>query len=718
MRGFLSRSRKLPRVARICELVVRVQKCVRGFLLRQTLARSFVELVHAQGQQHLLMVTSTDSPLLPSRARHGLKRLVVHVQEWKRKFHLKKQAIAIKKIRFWCQMAFQRYQNKSKRLLKEQQEVVIYYTPPFEKELLAIAEKAAHRDPFLMAMVPADREQFVRERCSRSGVSVLRIPCQSTCSLHVENPMVRSRRTHHDRHFEPECRKPPSRGNNSRAARTSPGAMSAIVRVFSRDRSLESQLLVTEKQFLQRDLERIARLTRDHQLALNHSDPMADDHTRQQPRAVLVHLAQLSLELEKRLVICNRKILHACVKLQQRQEGEPARFTLARVRIRPRGHCPARWESKKIKQLAARDKNRHQQEPYQKMRVLIPWSIDMYLQIMSVLDRTLENSCSPAFALSYEQMRKISAALSIQSVWRSYQRQSKRNSLEVAISRALLCIQRWWRFRTGLRRRLDFVSACLRLCGTITSSTLFIEESVFRAISDTACWAVVCGVMRACREHSLHCRMVDGKVQVAMSPSALLLRTHSQSEIGIDLSSVHTSSFRATSIQRCGAYLPVWLPGTPEHSEVSMTSRDEDSTPLLLTERVRVEPTLLERELLVGLNQHAGSPQAAGSNADHLFRSFAMCRHVAETSARVAEFSRRLSSKTKQLWQPHPSVLALDSTSFVRLTFESVDEARKRALVLLSKTFDPVTRTYARLYSVETLVSAALRHHQVPCSLS
>ncbi|TYZ61075.1 hypothetical protein PybrP1_001540 [[Pythium] brassicae (nom. inval.)] len=663
VRGFLSRRRKLPRVARISELIVRVQKCARGFLLRRRLERAFLELVRAHGQEHLLTVTSTDSPLLPTRARDGLKKLVVHVQEWKRRFHLKKQAIAVKKIRFWCQMAYQRYASKARRLLADEQAVFIYYTAPFESELLAIAAKAARRDPFLMAMAPADREHL-------------------------------------------------------RSAATDPGPLSAVVRVFSRDRSLENSLLITEKQFLQRDLERIAQLKRAHQLALSISELPASGDAKQQPRAVLVHLTQLSLELEKRLVICNRKLLRACVKQQQRQASTPARFTLARVGIRPRGHSPARWERSKATQLAARDCGRP--PPYVRMHVLIPWSIDMHLQIVAALDRTLAGSCGPAFALSYAQARAMSAALSIQCVWRARQHQARRHALEVTVVRALRCIQRWWRCRVGLRQRLDFVRAALRLCATVTSRTLFMEEGVFRAVSDAAAWAAVRSAMRPCKEHSLRSHMVAGSVEVVLSPSALLLRKHAQQRArGLELSSgggAPGSSVRAAGgVQRCGAYLPVWLPGTPEHTEVSMTSRDEDATPQLLTERVLVEPTLLEREFMLGRTQPAGPPRSPGSTstaASHLLQSFALCRRVAETSARVAELSRRLSSRTKQLWLAQPPVLALDATSFVRLTFESVDEARKRALVLLSKTFDPVTRTYARLYSVEALVGAALRHHQ------
>lgn len=723
VRGFISRSCRLPRLTRICELIIKVQKRVRGFLFRQMIQREFFNLVLSQGQQDLLTLSSTDSWLLPSGARRGLKKLVVCIQEWKRRFHLKKQAIAIKKIRFWCQMAYQRYVYKSRMLLRDEQQVFIYYTPAFERELLEIAEKAAHRDPFLMAMSLEDREKFIQERCTRSGVSVLRTPFQSTCSLQIESPIVRARRANPTKSVSPK------RDHRKAAAEA---CLSAIVRIFPTDFQHENHLLIAEKQFLHQDMERITRLKRNHQLAVNNSNTDGrhenDTGNKAQPRAVLVHLSQLHSELEKRLVICNKKILSACIKLQQWKTRAPVHLSLARVKIKPRGHVPLRWERKKINQLLLSRKRswimqQESQHPsggtsakYQKMRVLIPWSIDMYLQIMATLERTLAGCCGPAFSLSYEQIRKVNAVISIQSAWRASQHQSKRNSLEVAISRALVCIQRWWRFRTGLRRRLDFVRSALLLCATITSSTLFMEENVYRVLSDAGSWASVRVVMRPCKEQSLHCRMVEGKVEIALSPGQLLLRNHSRRERVGDGNSVY-SSFCSVSHQRCGAYLPVWLPGTPEHNEESMSSRDEDATPLLLVEQVHAEPTLLERELLVGLNDYAHGSNNTSSNP---YQSFAMCQKVVETSANVMELSRCLSYKTKKSWQGAQAstrttapVFALEATSFVRLTFESVDEARKRALVLLSKTFDPVTHSFARLYSVEALFGAALGHHQV-----
>ncbi|GLD93336.1 hypothetical protein PINS_up001928 [Pythium insidiosum] len=107
VRGHLSRQRRLPHVSRLRALVTRVQKHIRGFLFRLRLQREFEALVHAQGKAHLLTLrpgpaTSIDARCLLPVAQRGLRQLLTHVQRWRVRFRTKKQAIALKKIRFWC----------------------------------------------------------------------------------------------------------------------------------------------------------------------------------------------------------------------------------------------------------------------------------------------------------------------------------------------------------------------------------------------------------------------------------------------------------------------------------------------------------------------------------------------------------------------------------------------------------------------------------------
>jgi hypothetical protein len=174
---------------------------------------------------------------------------------------------------------------------------------------------------------------------------------------------------------------------------------------------------------------------------------------------------------------------------------------------------------------------------------------------------------------------------------------------------------------------------------------------------------------------------------------------------------ISPSKIEQWSSQRCSAYLPVWMPGVPDPEQESMNSRFEDASALLLVDGVQVEPTLMERELMLGVAQPPVAEMFAQMNP---FREFPMCHRVVDSATRVMDLARRLSvHKSTRNWQLDPSQEGDDATSFVRLTFESIDEARKRALMLVCKTFDPITRTYARMFSLEALFGAAFRHHQV-----
>ncbi|KAG6957465.1 hypothetical protein JG688_00010952 [Phytophthora aleatoria] len=164
---------------------------------------------------------------------------------------------------------------------------------------------------------------------------------------------------------------------------------------------------------------------------------------------------------------------------------------------------------------------------------------------------------------------------------------------------------------------------------------------------------------------------------------------------------------RAVAIKK----IRFWCQMVYQHPEPeSISSRFEDAAALLLVDGVQVEPTLMERELMLGITQPPIAEMFAQMNP---FREFPTCQRVVDSATRVMDIARRLSgNEAARNWQLESSQLGID-TSFVRLTFESIDEARKRALLLLCKTFDPITKTYARMFTLEALFGAAFRHHQV-----
>ncbi|KAH7488687.1 hypothetical protein KRP22_008677 [Phytophthora ramorum] len=745
-RGYLSRRANFPRFRNVRELIIHVQKHIRGFLLRQLIRRQICELVAMNGESKLLMASvAAGHGHLSPLARRSFEKMLPLIRRWRVQFQARKRAVAIKKIRFWCQMVFQRHARRTRQLLHDQQEIWIYYTPEFEQELLTLAARVARRDPYLMTLSREDRLELLRERCARSGVSVLRGP-------NPNSNVVRLASTPNGRSPTPVQPSSPQREedegykllrmgreaqstldeSDSYLRRAASPGWPALIRAFPSDSALENQLLVSEKRFLQHDLERIACIQNQHRQAVAKGERNGDKSPTRlqmmlklQSRAVLLHLTQVTREIRQRLVICNRKILSACVKQQQRrrkQLGTAAHFSLTKAKLRARGHAPTRWERKRLVSSSVESPR-----DYRKMKVFIPWTIDMYLHIVASLDRAV-SMCSvgpaKAFALPYEDANRANAALLIQSAWRASICHSRRNALEVTIARALVCIQRWWRFRVGLRRRLDVLRACLLVGASINSRTLFMEASVYQALVET--WPAVQAVVarHRCLEHRLHCRIVAGAhVELTLTPGQLLLYNASREERSILLpqpqyhqvssaSSAHLSSSKIElwSSQRCSAYLPVWMPGVPDPEQESMSSRFEDAAALLLVDGVQVEPTLVERELMLGVTQPPVAEMFAQMNP---FRAFPMCQRVVDSATRVMDLARRLSvHKSTRNWQLEPSQLGMDGTSFVRLTFDSVDEARKRALVLLCKTFDPVSKTYARMFSLEALFGAAFRHHQ------
>ncbi|KAK1947463.1 Leucine-rich repeat and IQ domain-containing protein 3 [Phytophthora citrophthora] len=745
IRGFISRRVNFPLFRNVRELIIHVQKHTRGFLLRQRIKRDICDLVAANGESKLLMASvAAGHGLLSALARRSFEKMLPMIRRWRTQFQARKRAVAIKKIRFWCQMVYQRHARRTRQLLRDQQEIWIYYTPEFEQELLTLAARVARRDPYLMILSREDRLELLRDRCAPSGISVLRGPRPNSNVVRLasipdaSSPMLV--RPHQFEREEDEGYKllrlgkdaqstldaPPPTGHPKRCS-TSPG-WPALIRAFPSDNDLENQLLVSEKRFLQQDLERIASIQNQYRQATA-NDETNDDKgltklqmmtKHQSHRAVLLHLNQVTREIRQRLVICNRKILSACVKQQQRRQlSSDTHFSLTKAKLRARGHAPTRWERKRLVSTGM-------SRGYRKMKVFIPWTIDMYLHVVASLDRAV-SMCSvgsaKAFALPYEEAKRSDAALLIQSIWRASMCHSRRNALEVTIARALVCIQRWWRFRVGLRRRLDVLRACLLVGASINSRTLFMEADVYQTLVES--WPAVQAVVarHRCHEHRLHCRIVSGThVELTLSPGQLLLYTASREDRSIllpqpqyhqvsSVPSAHVSSSKIEqwSSQRCSAYLPVWMPGAPDPEQESMSSRFEDAAALLLVDGVQVEPTLMERELMLGVTKPPVSEMFAQMNP---FRQFPICQRVVESATRIMDLARRLSTqKSTRNWQLEPQ-LGIDSTSFVRLTFESIDEARKRALLLLCKTFDPITKTYAQMFSLEALFGAAFRHHQ------
>lgn len=699
-------------------LVTRVQAAARGFLFRRLMQKEFEALVIEQGNQTLLDMDPSISLRVPPSARRALQRLRALVKRWRKQLHEKKHAVAVTKIRVWCRMVRQRHRRRAEQLVHERQELIIYYNDneqrEGEKRVLALAAWAARRDPYLIRLSREERERFLQSRLSApSGVRILRYAKPENAS-----------RDHRDHLNHGDYR-----GD-------------ALVRIFRSDMDREALLLVHQKRVLLSDLERVRQAMKSTQTSL-----VAADSITSSLRELSVYLAQIERELEARLAVCGKKILAACVKKQEWQSRVVSRrFSLARIstKLRPRGFSLSRWERRKV--VALQQAKSLDDTQYHTLQAFIPWSIDMHLLVLAGLTNTSHahnplgnhDTRTEVLALSYEQMRRLNAVLAIQSAWRGSRVHLKRLLLEVMAARAIVCLQRWWRSHLGIRRRLAFIRACVVVGASVNSHTLYMEAHVYHALRDRSRWEKVQRAIRSRRyEQALPIYLSSrGRTVVAVSsPQLLMVRSASQEGVALAqliVSRSSTSSKAANTLaaalafQRCSSVLPTWLPGVPEHDGATMSSRSsEDVVPSLLNEGVEAESTLLERELMLcGAGRILG-----GSMADtrELFaqtnplRCMAMGHRIAEAASQLMGLAHTVAATSSggSPSRPHPcgatatSLLALESTSLVRLQFESVDEARRRALALLAKTFDYYSGTFVQLHTIEALVGAALRHHQV-----
>ncbi|CEG35511.1 Leucine-rich repeat [Plasmopara halstedii] len=737
VRGYLSRNSIFPHFRNMRKLIINAQKRIRGFLLRQLIKRQICELVTAIGDSKLLFA------LFAPLAHRSFEKLGPMIRRWRTHIQDRKKTAAFEKIRLWCQKVCPRHVQRTRHFPRHDQEF-IYYTPEFETDLLALAMRVARRDPYLKSLSTEDRLRHLKERCVQSGISIIRGPNNFSGFERLNsNSSDRSSKSEGLFHVlckEDEKHREVCERSNVKSTLGVPlqdfeqrMPLPALIRGFCSDKAVEDKLLVVKKHFLQKDLERFASI-QNQQLQLDASNNV-DTETQSFPNsqlllehqscAVLLHLNQVAQEIQQRLVICNRNILTACVKQQQRlrklRHNAP-NFFFTKTKIRVRGHAPTFLERKKIVFLS-----RERLNSYRKMKVFIPWTIDMYQHMVMRLGHAIR-MCSvgpaKAFAFSYEETKRADAALLIQSVWRAFACRSPQTIFNVMSIRACICIQRWWRFRLGLSRRLDVLRACLLVGASINSRTLFMESNVYHALVDS--WPAVRAVVRQhhCHEHHLGYHIVSKiYAKLTLTPEQLLIYNASReersishyqrhdyqvlSEFSADVGSTKSEQWLS---QRCSAFLPAWMLGAPEPVQYTTNSRIEDTAAFLLVDGVHVEPTDIKRELMHGILEPYN---IEGSVQMNPMCKFSTCQHIVNSATRVMKYARQLChDKVTSSWLMEPSHSVIETTSFVRLIFPSADEARKRALLLLCKTFDPISRTYARMYTLEAFYENALRHHQ------
>lgn len=248
----------------------------------------------------------------------------------------------------------------------------------------------------------------------------------------------------------------------------------------------------------------------------------------------------------------------------------------------------------------------YQHQVYEKVVVFCPPTIQILARMMFIL-----RSWAPAFSrpLIYfeRQILRLNAAIQIQSAWRAFH---VRETIGTALrwirrtQRAAVCIQRFWKFHSGLGRRFAVFSHLLEIVASITSPTVFIEEQVLKTVRNRSRFLAALGLRRKSYFKGLFRNIsFDRHAKVVYS-------NHEH------------------------RYIPSWFPSRPR-----LTVKVVDSVALSLEE---IALKLLEKNVVA---------------------------------------------------------IDVESSEMVRLTFTSVEEARKRFLLLACLTYDPTNHTYLHGYS-------------------
>jgi hypothetical protein len=157
---------------------------------------------------------------------------------------------------------------------------------------------------------------------------------------------------------------------------------------------------------------------------------------------------------------------------------------------------------------------------------------------------------------------------------------------------------------------------------------------------------------------------------------------------------------------------PAWMEGKPHHRVIKAESQTQYQETIstmvsLLKEEVKVKHTVVERELM------KFDDWSDLSQASNPYFRYESCKSIAHDIASVRQLAKLLPvRKNPNLISARAQAREIERP-VARLTFSSVEEARRRALVLMSKTWDAVTHTFAQLVSWEALFCIYIDQNEV-----
>ncbi|EQC34892.1 hypothetical protein, variant [Saprolegnia diclina VS20] len=381
------------------------------------------------------------------------------------------------------------------------------------------------------------------------------------------------------------------------------------------------------------------------------------------------HLAALRHEVAQRIRLVDATLRSTLQARASRLKGQTRKRS---IRIRARG----------VQQPKHVTPTRRALPPpttYETLLSFVPTSFAMYWRMLHLLRHS---HCYDDVVLrlySHDDVRRLAAATRIQSVYRSYSTRQRTQFDAVFLqARATLCLQRWWRNTLYLYRGLTQWTQCLRTVAAIDSNVLYVEERVLTLLRTPRMLEMVMSSLPARTSHHWRFKFTHKALHLPITLEESLSRLPEDEQLQ------YLNTFLVDNgLVRVG--FPVWMPSTPFHEivgrEEKYTSHDQAS-----------------HLFSIGVHEAPANdvfPKPPLSSCDPLFGRFQTCLDVVADSH--ALWNHAEADTVPMAWGNMCGV------PLVKLEFGSVQEARHRAVLLLLKTYDARTQTYARLFTYSML---------------
>ncbi|OQS05460.1 L-allo-threonine aldolase, partial [Thraustotheca clavata] len=373
----------------------------------------------------------------------------------------------------------------------------------------------------------------------------------------------------------------------------------------------------------------------------------------------------------------DHRLKHAKMRLEQERQQEKWR----KEDYSPCGlKYPIPIRARGQKKCTSRPAHLLQPKTYERLFVFVPKSIGMFHRTLHLLHSYHTYDAKVFHLIDFYTLTRIAAATRIQCVYSSYKtRQNTCFRQQFMIRRATYCLQRWWRACFYLKRRLMLWTDCLRVAATIDTKVLYVEEAILETLRSSA-------AMSRIYQTTPHVPGHDWKFKFTPKGLHILITLEeSLSRLPDDEKQSYLNTFLVENAQQ-RAGLPLWMPHSPVHEIVGREEKvaTKDQVSLLLSKGVKdsVADDIFPRQQLY-------------TSIDSSFMKFTTSRHIVHDSYVLSDHAD--SEGVDMTWFKSYGI------SFIKLEFDSINEARHRAMMLCLKTYDARTKTYARLFTYSML---------------